>query len=96
MSEQLSPAVRIAGTPTGSGEFTVVSATDPNYSWVVTWQNARTHHCGCTAFSKAHTCRHVKAVFAAIEQEWQRRRAHEAQNRLGGREVVASQRRMIR
>lgn len=89
MSEQLSPAVRIAGKPTGPGTFTVQSATDPSQSWAVEWQSPRTHWCGCPSFAKSreNKCRHVAAVFAAIEQEWQQRRLQESDAR---KERVAS------
>lgn len=87
MSEQLSPAVRIVGAITKAGTFTVQSATDPDSFWVVEWINAHSKWCGCPAFTKASNCRHVRAVFAAIEQEWQQRRLQESEAR---KERVAS------
>lgn len=74
-------AVRVSGNPTGAGTFTVQSATEPEQSWAVEWQNAKTHWCGCPRFAKDHRCRHSLAVFAAIEREWQDRRANEKQQR---------------
>ena len=89
MSEQLAPAVRVAGVPTKQGTFTVQSATDPAQSWVVEWGSARTHWCGCPAFarSKENKCRHVEAVFRVIETEWQERRRADVSAR---KEKVAS------
>lgn len=77
MSEQLSPAVRVAGTPTGPGTFQVQSATDPTQSWTVEWQSPRTHWCGCPAFARSNRCRHSQAVFDQIALEWHARRAAE-------------------
>lgn len=84
MSEQVAPAVRVAGKITGPGTFTVQSATDPSQSWTVEWQSARTHWCGCPAFarSRENTCRHVQAVFDAIALEWEQRRASEKHERI--------------
>lgn len=76
----LAVAARTAGKPTGPGSFAVQSATDPERSWVVEWQSPRTKWCGCSAFarSRENTCRHVQAVFGAIEREWAARRAKES------------------
>jgi hypothetical protein len=62
-------AVRTSGEPAARGSFAVPSATMPGESWVVEWVGEGACWCGCPAFARKQSCRHVQAVALAVEIE---------------------------
>jgi hypothetical protein len=65
----MSVAVRTSGEPAGRGSFVVPSATMPGEVWAVEYIGPGTAWCGCPAFARRQTCRHVEAVAWAVEAE---------------------------
>jgi hypothetical protein len=62
-------ATRLSGEPTRAGAFSVPSTSMPGEHWSVEWITEGTCWCGCPAFARKNSCRHVEAVAWAIEVE---------------------------
>lgn len=62
-------AVRLTGEPASRGDFAVPSATMPGEHWTVVWVTEGVAWCGCPAFQRKQTCRHVEQVALAVEIE---------------------------